>query len=362
MTTFNQSAWLIRNNSQLLFGLYCIISVYCLVPIWANSMSNSSSSVTHSKVTRQGRLNYGYLDQGPETPSTPSGQSVTEGPQNGATHLTNLMLPKTSISIRSIIKRSTQESSFPNEIDYSNNGGSKHSMNSCKDDAIFCNRQVFNKEGFQQIRDFKFNNEMQWDKQDYSDYNDKETYIPGLNDLHVELSHINRIGSSNSHTSQDMNPISDMYAQTPVSYNKVFLPFNKPNILDLIRQPLSENHNMKQDPLTISQDNSVDELEPIHEEKKNIILSRGWGARGMPFNVLYMKPASRSAVVRAEQMVTPAPLTGFPTNSQHQQVNVQNALSHAPKAGNRRGGRKIRRQYSVIPQLFVSYGWGPHGK
>lgn len=353
-----------RKNSQVHIGLYCIVSIYCLIPIWANSMPSSSSSATHSVVTSQGRVNYGYLDKVPETSSSSSltGQGVTEGPQNDATHMTNLMPPKTSISIRTIIKRSTQDSSFPNEIHYSNNDGLTHSVNSCKDDTSLCNMHVFNKKGFQQIGDFKLNNEMQRNKQDYSDYNDKETYIPGLNDLHVKLPHHNRRESSNSYTSQYMNPISEVYAQTQVSSNKVFLPFNKPNILDLIRQPLSAHHNMQWDPLTMSHDNAVDELEPIQEVKKNIFLSRGWGAGGMPFNVLYMKPASRSAVVRAEQMVMPAPLTGFPTTSQHQQVNVQNTLNHAPKTGNRKGGRKIRRQYSVIPQLFVSYGWGPLGK
>lgn len=362
MATFIQNAWLMRKNSQLHIRLYCIISVYCLMPIWANSMPSSSSSATHSVVTNQGRVNYGYLDEVPETTSSLPGQGVTEGPQNDATHMTNIMLPKTSISIRSIIKRSTQESSFPNEIHYSNNDGLTHSVNSCEDDTSFCNMQVSNKEGLQQLGDFKLNNEMQWNKQDYSDYNDKETYIPDLNDLHVELPHHKRTESSNSHTSQYMKPISEVYAQTQVSSNKVFLPFNKPNILDLTRQPLSAHHNMQRDPLAMSRDNAVDELEPIQEVKKNIFLSRGWGAGGMPFNVLYMKPASRSTVVRAEQMVTPASLTGFPTTSQHQQINIQNALSHAPKTGNRRGGRKIRRQYSVIPQLFVSYGWGQLGK
>jgi hypothetical protein len=336
------------------------------MPIWANSMPSSSSSATHSVVTSQGRVNYGYLDKVPETSSSSSSsltrQGVTERPQNDATHVTNLMLPKTSISIRSIIKRSTQESSFPNEIHYSNNDGLTHSVNSCEDDTSFCNMQVFNKEGFQQIGDFKLNNEMQWNKQDYSDYNDKETYIPDFNDLHVELPNHNRRESSNSHTSQYMNPISEVYAQTQVSSNKVFLPFNKPNILDLIRQPLSAHHNMQRDPLTISHDNTVDELEPIQEVKKNVFPSRGWGAGGMPFNVLYMKPASRSAVVRAEQMVMLAPLTGSPTTSQHQQVNIQNTLSHAPKTGNTKGGRKIRKQYSAIPQFFVSYGLQPLGK
>lgn len=358
MTTFIQNAWLMRKNSQLHIRLYCIISVYCLMPIWANSVPSSSSSATHSVVTSQGRVNYGYVDEVPETSSSVTGQGVTEGPHNDETHMTNLMLPKTSISIRSIIKRSTQESSFPNEIHYSNNDGLTHSVNSCEDDTSFCNKQVFNKEGFQQIGDFKLNNEMQWNKQDYSDYNGKETYIPGLNDLHVELPHHNRRESSNSHTSQYTNPISEVYAQTQVSSNKVFLPLNEPKIFDLIRQPISAHHNIQRDPLTMSYDNAVDEFEPIQEVKKNIFLSRGWGAGGMPFNVLYMKPASRSAVVRPEQMVTAAPLTGFPTTSQHQKVNVLNALSHAPKTGNRRG-RKIRRKYSVIPQLFVSYGWGP---
>jgi hypothetical protein len=221
--------------------------------------------------------------------------------------------------------------------------------------------QVFNKEGFQQIGDFKLNKEMQWNKQDYSDYNDKETHNPGLNEFNLEFPHNNRIESSNSHTSQDMDRLLDVYAQTRVRSNTVFLPLSKRNILDLIQQPFSANHNMQWDPSAMSQGNAVDEVEPIQEVKKNIFQSRGWGARGMPYSVLYMKPASRSAVVRAEQLVTPAPFTGFPTTSQYQQVTIPNALSTAPKTGNRRG-RKSRRQYSAIPHLFVSYGLGQLGK
>jgi hypothetical protein len=350
-----------RKNLQLLIGLFSIICVYCLAPISANSMPDSSSSVTHSTVTSQGRFNYDYLDQVPERASTATGR-ITESPQDDATHLTNIILPKIPISTRSIIKRSMQGSRFPNKIHYSNNNGLMHSINSCKDDKGLCNMQVFNNEGFQHIRDFKLHNELQWNKEDYKDYNDKETYIPGLNDINIVLPYNNKIGSSNSHTyhahpSQNPNTISDVYAQTPVSNNRVVLPFNKPSITDLIQQLLSVNHNMQQDPLTTSHDNAVDELEPI-QVKKNSLQYHGWGPKGMPFNVLYMKPALKYPVVKAERMVPPAPLTGFPTTGQHPQVTIQTT----PRTGNRRGGRKIRRQYSVIPHLFVSYGWESRGK
>jgi hypothetical protein len=308
-----------------------------------------------SSVTSHGRINYGYLEQVPEKASTATRQRVTDRPQNDATRLTNIVLPKIPISIRRIIKGSTQESSFPNEIHYSSSNGLTHSVNSFEDDTGCCNTQVFNKEGFQHIGDFKLHNEMQWNKQDYSDYNDKETYIPGFNDINVVLPSNKRIESSNSHTyyahpSQDLDTISDVYAQNQVSSNRVVLPFNRPNIMDLVQQLLSVNHDMQWGPLTMSHDNAVDELEPIQEVKKNSFPY--WGANGMPFNVLYMKPASKPTVVRVKQMVTPVP----PTTSQRQQVAVQNA----PRNGNSRGGRKSRRQ--LFPPFFTWYSWVSRGK
>jgi hypothetical protein len=322
-------------------------------------MPDSSLSGTHSKVTSQGVVNNGYLDKVPETASTATRQYVRESSENDATSLTKIILPKTPISIRSVTKRSTLKSSFPN---YSNNNGLTRSVKISEDDPRFGNIQVFNRERFQQMRDFKLNNEMRWNKY-YGDYNDRESYIPGINGINLEVPFKNRIESSYyERPSQDMSTFPDVYSQTRLTSDNVVLPFNKPGFMDFTRQPLSVNRNMQQDPLTGSHDNGVDEFEPIQEAKKNIFVSRGWGAGGMPFNVLYMKPASRSAGVGAEQIGTPAPLIGFQPTSQQQKVAVENALSIAPKTGNRRGGRKIRRQYSLIPQLFVSYGWGRLGK
>lgn len=85
--------------------------------------------------------------------------------------------------------------------------------------------------------------------------------------------------------------------------------------------------------------------------KKDVVMSRSWSAGGMPFSVLYMKPhASRgnhaSTIQQQEQgkieITTPA------TMHSNSRIAVRNGST--------------RRQYSIIPQLFISYGWGPFGK
>ncbi|XP_006609460.1 uncharacterized protein LOC102676358 [Apis dorsata] len=85
--------------------------------------------------------------------------------------------------------------------------------------------------------------------------------------------------------------------------------------------------------------------------KKDVVMSRSWSAGGMPFSVLYMKShGSRgnhaSTVQQQEQgkieITTPA------TMHSNSRIAVRNGST--------------RRQYSIIPQLFISYGWGPFGK
>lgn len=77
--------------------------------------------------------------------------------------------------------------------------------------------------------------------------------------------------------------------------------------------------------------------------KKGIFLSRGWGAGGMPFGVLYMNPAYSKNLIdepEPQQKTT----TTYKNNLTRQQKNT------------------LRKSHLVIPQLFVSYGWGPLGK
>lgn len=76
--------------------------------------------------------------------------------------------------------------------------------------------------------------------------------------------------------------------------------------------------------------------------KKGIFLSRGWGAGGMPFGVLYLNPSYSKNLVDE------------PEPPKSQQTNYNNNLGRSPKTG-------PRKPHSV-PQLFVSYGWGPLGK
>lgn len=90
------------------------------------------------------------------------------------------------------------------------------------------------------------------------------------------------------------------------------------------------------------------------QSKKDVFLSRGWGAGGMPFSVLYMNPSYSSKVpITAENSYkSVAPSSPRKEKSIPQ---VRNSMHTRPRNIN-----KIA--HSVIPQLFVSYGWGPLGK
>ncbi|XP_043256245.1 uncharacterized protein LOC122399552 isoform X1 [Colletes gigas] len=86
--------------------------------------------------------------------------------------------------------------------------------------------------------------------------------------------------------------------------------------------------------------------------KKDVLTSRSRGAVGMPFSVLYMNQHSHRGTAQQQQQVaktteTSAPSAGHP----NYRIAIRNGAPSQP-----------RRQYSIIPQLFISYGWGPFGK
>lgn len=99
---------------------------------------------------------------------------------------------------------------------------------------------------------------------------------------------------------------------------------------------------------------------------------------GLPFSVLYMNPKNQMSL-RSPMAVT-EPLHSFPSavnfNPDELKMNDQ-PLERAEEELNQEvqaqalvsnSERPIptmiptRRQYSIIPQLFVSYGWGSLGK
>ncbi|XP_015523684.2 uncharacterized protein LOC107227145 [Neodiprion lecontei] len=135
----------------------------------------------------------------------------------------------------------------------------------------------------------------------------------------------------------------------------------------LQRQELPAKQDYYKDPLRLQSHRdqnsiiaqpSLDTLPPTNRiAKKGVFTSRGWGAGGMPFSVLYMNPhSSRSNSNTGANEIEP--VRALPLESP--------ALLPPPRhSTNRvalRNGASGRRQYSIIPQLFVSYGWGPLGK
>lgn len=111
--------------------------------------------------------------------------------------------------------------------------------------------------------------------------------------------------------------------------------------------------------------------------KKDVFMSRSWSAGGMPFSVLYMNPKhpknTRSPIAQPLQLQQdfeekPKQIIH---NIEEEQQNIEGyelpeGLQPQALTGVRSGGGvsllPSRRQYSIIPQLFVSYGWGPLGK
>lgn len=130
--------------------------------------------------------------------------------------------------------------------------------------------------------------------------------------------------------------------------------------------------------------------------KREMFVSRGWGAGGMPFNVLYMKNPKSNKSLRSSSPIIAEPLRSQPISQAQQQfishgpneymnssrsstgeITSQNQLTASStmnnignqNTNNHSKGRSAnsmlvpsRRHYSIIPQLFVSYGWGPIGK
>lgn len=91
----------------------------------------------------------------------------------------------------------------------------------------------------------------------------------------------------------------------------------------------------------------------VQAVKKDVFISRGWGAGGMPFSVLYMTPHASKAPFEQGHKTNQLPRIEPFRPKTH--VSVRNSMGGI----GRPGGRK---SYSIIPQLFVSYGWGPAGK
>ncbi|KYN22729.1 PREDICTED: uncharacterized protein LOC108758856 [Trachymyrmex cornetzi] len=100
---------------------------------------------------------------------------------------------------------------------------------------------------------------------------------------------------------------------------------------------------------------STNKQMPIKITKKDVFVSRNWGAGGMPFSVLYMNPRSNHAVATS----TTQQESGATTESLTPFVEHPNS-----RVGSRNGQSTTqpRKQYWTIPQLFISYGWGSFGK
>jgi hypothetical protein len=97
------------------------------------------------------------------------------------------------------------------------------------------------------------------------------------------------------------------------------------------------------------------------EKKREIFLSRGWGASGMPFPL-----SNLNQYIHQQEMMRQQQLK---QEQQRRQKVAKQAVAKAERsdrpASSDRGSKQSRGQqmkiYGSIPQLFVSHGWGPMG-
>ena len=118
----------------------------------------------------------------------------------------------------------------------------------------------------------------------------------------------------------------------------------------------------------------------IEAQKKDIFMSRGWGAAGMPYSLLYLNQYGKTKHPHSSQLInnigqyTPDTIyeneahhginaqkfVGYPLDEPNEElIHYEESRHLNPSSHNIKTGIP-RRQYTV-PQLFVSYGWGPMG-
>jgi hypothetical protein len=209
----------------------------------------------------------------------------------------------------------------------------------------FCNKQ-----GLQQKKYFKLNNQIPWNKQDYED---ALGFRLPCNQM-MDRSTTNKYFTHSS--PQDMNRMSDTYFKAPnqlrVQPPRVALPLFNSISPNLFWQALSVSGDTQQD----SQGNSAnEELEPP-QVKKDVLTSNSWGATGMPFNVLYLSSRQFKKPVRKPQVAQKTPSSAV------------TAGSKGKGAAGGGGGRGDKSQqppawyYSIIPHLHATYSWRQRDK
>ncbi|KAF4526411.1 hypothetical protein B566_EDAN016598 [Ephemera danica] len=126
--------------------------------------------------------------------------------------------------------------------------------------------------------------------------------------------------------------------------------------------------------------------------KRDIFMSRGWGAGGMPFSVLYLNSHLRlkqqqqklrdQLLLEQQQQQQQqhhreqreqgsarqprfSPLEADAVATAHTEALVSEQQDYGDSTGSEPSTPPQRiiphKQYAVLPQLFISYGWGPLG-
>ncbi|XP_063701360.1 uncharacterized protein LOC134831539 isoform X2 [Culicoides brevitarsis] len=113
------------------------------------------------------------------------------------------------------------------------------------------------------------------------------------------------------------------------------------------------------------------DLIPRNVAKKDIFMSRGWGASGMPYSAYWLdKPTSVVSRHKNRQQPT-KPNAMYASKEQDSELKSEannfEALRSPAYGDDASRNNKLRKLVSppknkyTVPQLFISYGWGPMG-
>lgn len=98
-------------------------------------------------------------------------------------------------------------------------------------------------------------------------------------------------------------------------------------------------------------------------EKEKQFFSKGWGAGGMPFNVLYTPNKQQQKILKSNKKILESLMRNeVTTNKSLKLPEVLNFVLDERKSVEKISGKTYkkplsRKYFSYIPQMFVSYGW-----
>ncbi|GAB0094492.1 hypothetical protein DMENIID0001_097980 [Sergentomyia squamirostris] len=93
-------------------------------------------------------------------------------------------------------------------------------------------------------------------------------------------------------------------------------------------------------------------------DKRDLFMSRGWGASGMPYPMFYLNRYTQTQQIQHKADSRLFPEVALISSFAEKPAEVQTKTVAQP-AQHRKTNQSRKPQ--TLPQLFISYGWGPLG-